>query len=312
MAPSLLREVGKGFDVLHVTMPSPLNPLLALIWCKLLRKKLILSALSFPTRRSALSFIYNRLVLPLILQGAKLIIVPTMHFALRSRIKAFFVRYMYKVRVVPAGIDCSIFYPNPRLGDEAKRAHGLGDNTVLFVGVLDSAHWYKGLEYLLMAIRTLMDKGANTHLVVIGDGDRKQHYVELAKSMGLADRVKFLGGMPDPELAKFYNACKCLVLPSISHTESFGMVLAEAMACGRPVVSSDIGGLTDVVRGSGILVPPKNVDSLSNAIYKLLRDEEHFNSIAERCYRKAKDELSWDKVALKYEALYQDVLECRD
>lgn len=312
ITPSLLKEIGKDFDALHATMPSPLNSLLALVWCRLLRKKLVLSVLSFPTRRSVLSFIYNRLMLPLILRGAQQIVVPTRHFALRSTIKAFFTRYARKVRVAPVGIDCSVFYPNPKLGEQTRRAYGLNDHTILFVGVLDRAHWYKGLEYLLTAVKTLKDKGVNVQLAVIGDGDRKQHYAELARSMGLADRVKFLGSMPDPELAKFYNACKCLVLPSVSHTESFGIVLAEAMACGRPVVSSDVGGLTGVVKGFGILVPPRDVNILSNAIYRLLHDEVHFKSVAERCYERARDELSWGKVALKYEELYRDVVECHD
>jgi len=308
VALSLLRGIGKDFDVLHVTMPSPLNPIFALVWCRLLGKKLLLNILSFPTTGGLLSAIYNRLVLPLILRLVHLVVIPTRRFALRSAIRAFFANYARKVEVVPIGVDHSVFRPNLELGEQTRRVYGISENAILFVGALDRARWFKGLEHLMAAVSLLVRGGVDTQLVVIGDGDRRRHYEELAESMGLGDRVRFLGNVPNAELHKFYNACLCLVLPSVSHTESFGIVLAEAMSCGKPVVSSDVGGLTEVVEGSGVLIRPGDVGALSKELFRLLTDEEHYGRIAERCLTKAKGRFSWGKVALEYERLYRRVL----
>ncbi|MBI4098867.1 MAG: glycosyltransferase family 4 protein [Candidatus Magasanikbacteria bacterium] len=186
-------------------------------------------------------------------------------------------------------------HPNPPLGlrllGPRGAPRGEREDYFLFVGALDRAHYFKGVSLLLRALK-LMDSGSRgesgmtevagmtnkvetasgmtdkTRLVVVGAGELLSHYKKEAAQLGIADRVIFTGGVTDEELARWYAGALALVLPSTDRSEAFGIVLIEAMACGTPVIASDLPGVRAVVERvqGGVLVPPGDEQALASAL----------------------------------------------
>jgi glycosyltransferase involved in cell wall biosynthesis len=301
------QAIPSNVDIVHATMPSPAGVLLAALWCKLHSKPLVVSIHSFPTRGGPVVALYTRRLLPLVLRDASLVIAPSQSFIQRSPLAEYFALNRNRTAVIPNGVNLTIFHPDPSRGRAFRTKHGLRGQIVIFVSVLDRSHWFKGLDYLLRAMRLTLD-GLDLHLLVVGDGDRRPFYEKIASQMGLDQRVTFLGAATDQELVDAYNASTCLVLPSVSDTESFGIVLAEAMACGLPVIASDVGGLRDTVGNAGSLVPPRDINRLSMEINTILSTPTIGTEMSSRGLARAKSEFSWHTLAGLHHRLYLDVL----
>jgi len=140
---------------------------------------------------------------------------------------------------------------------------------VLFVGRLE---YEKGLPYLLRAMAGVK---SNYELIIAGDGNLNQEYIELAQELGLSDNVKFVNWLSASALDKLYSECAVTVMPSIM-PEPFGIVGIESMANGKPVIAFDVGGIPDwLIDGyNGFLVPAKDISLLSQKIDLLLSDNE--------------------------------------
>ena len=127
-------------------------------------------------------------------------------------------------------------------------------------------------------------------LVLIGDGVMKAELMELVQRSGLKDRVLLPGGLPPKEVARWICASDILTLPSWS--EGYPNVVVEAIACGRPVVATDVGGTREIVDASnGILVQPRNPEELAGALQSALQRQWNHAGIAAAMRR------SWDDVA---------------
>ena len=139
--------------------------------------------------------------------------------------------------------------------------------TFLFVGRLVG---YKGVDVLLKALG-----GLDAETVIIGDGPLRRSLEALARDLGIADRVRFLGEVPSDELLAWYHSCDAFVLPSVTRQEAFGMVQLEAMLCGRPIVSTELGtGVSWVNQHerTGLVVKPGDVEELRQALERLIAD----------------------------------------
>lgn len=180
---------------------------------------------------------------------------------------------------------------------------------VLFVGQLDRAHQWKGLEILMRAVAQLSEV-EGLKLVVVGEGDYREHYQRLAEECGIGGIVEFRGRLGDDALMEEYRRAGVLVLPSTSGAESFGMVLIEAMSCATPVIGSSIGGVQEVIRPgvTGILVPPGDVSSLSEALRQVLSDKKLMQRLGEEGRREVKDKYLWNNTAKKLLKVYRDVM----
>jgi rhamnosyl/mannosyltransferase len=134
----------------------------------------------------------------------------------------------------------------------------------------------------------------------------------LTEKSGLEGRVFFLGFISDVELAGYYHACDLFCLPSVAKSEAFGIVQLEAMACGKPVVSTEVGTATSVVNvhgKTGLVVPPRDERALSDALNRLIEDR----SLAEEMGRNAKEHVRKrydnDIAAERVYKLYRDILD---
>ena len=143
--------------------------------------------------------------------------------------------WQQKCVVIPYGLDMPSGAAPDRVMARAAaiRQEAGGQPIVLFVGRLVK---YKGVDVLLEAMR-----GVSATAMLVGDGPERAALQRIAERAGVADRVKFLGEVSPAELAALYRACDLFVLPSVTRQEAFGVVLIEAMACGKPVISTDLG-----------------------------------------------------------------------
>ncbi len=183
---------------------------------------------------------------------------------------------------------------------------------VLFVGRLERL---KGVEVAIRALALLSDRAhPDLRLVVLGedsrDGDEseKARLKAIASTLGIRDRVDFLGSVAHHELPYFYSAADVCVMPSYS--ESFGLVGLEAQACGCPVVASDVPGLRSVIRDgvSGYLISGDDPADYADRIGRLLADPELARQFGCRASLLAQ-RFSWTRTADRLDALFDDALE---
>ena len=213
------------------------------------------------------------------------------------------------VVALPNGVDTLRFYPAPAAND-FRAAHGIsdGERVILFVGSLDSAHYFKGVDVLLHAFALLRDPPAR--LLIIGRGDLRPQYQAQAATLGIKDRVCFDDAVTDAELPAHYRLADVLVLPSTTRGEAFGVVLLEAMAGAAPVIASDLPGVRSVVTrtGGGLLTPPGDAKALAAALRLLLTDERLRRDMGQRGRAGVARLYAWPKVIDELEALYRRAL----
>ncbi|MFP5286722.1 MAG: glycosyltransferase family 4 protein, partial [Thermoanaerobaculia bacterium] len=149
--------------------------------------------------------------------------------------------------------------------------------------------------------------GVPLRLRIGGAGEEQGFYREKAQELGIGDRTEFLGFIPGPDLPAFYGSCHAFVLPSTDgRREGFGLVLLEAMACGRPVITTPIVGVAGDVepRGVGVLVPPDDPAALAAA----LRGMKDLPEMGKRARQLVEERYTWDRVTDLYEQLFESLI----
>jgi phosphatidylinositol alpha-1,6-mannosyltransferase len=192
-----------------------------------------------------------------------------------------------RIDVVPPGILESAFEPGDRDGFRAR--HGLEGDVVMFLARLGHD---KGLGDLVAAMPHVLRDHPRAVLAVCGpDGGARASAEAATRRLGIADRVRFVGRVPVTRDA--YAACDVFVHPS--HYESFGLVIIEAQAQGRPVVTTSAGGCPEAAGDVGVIVPPREPAALAREISALLGDPERRRLLGERGRERARGYL-WPSV----------------
>ncbi|MBI5305892.1 MAG: glycosyltransferase [Chloroflexi bacterium] len=158
------------------------------------------------------------------------------------------------------------------------------------------------------SIDTLIEAMAfapNAHLKIIGDGPERAALEKQVDELGLRERIEFLGALPPAELPRHYATCAVFALPSIR--EGMGIVFAEALLCGAPIIAANSGGVTDIVRDgeTGVLVPERDARALANAIEKLLNDRVLAQQLASNGAAWVRERFTRTRVAEQFEQIYQ-------
>jgi phosphatidyl-myo-inositol alpha-mannosyltransferase len=203
--------------------------------------------------------------------------------------------------IIPNGIDLVHFSPRVAPLPEYQD----GKTNILFVGRLEKR---KGLEYLLKAYRLFKPDCPDCRLIVVGPGNRtREKYEKEVLEMGLSD-VVFKGSVDYDQLPRYYNTADIFVAPATGR-ESFGIVLLEAMATGKPVIASNIPGYASVItNGSeGLLVPPKQEVPLAQAVTSLMHNPELRQKLGQKGLQTA-ERYGWDKVSRKVMDYYTRTL----
>jgi glycosyltransferase involved in cell wall biosynthesis len=296
-----LEIVKEDFDIIHTHLPTPWSADWSAINAKIKNRPLILTYHNDIVGNGFADYIakfYNATMLKLLLRKANVIIITHTGYYDYS---PFLNRYKDKIDVIPIGVDIERFKPSKT---------EKGGHVLFFLSVLDKFHRYKGLDYLLKALTIVKEEISDVKLVVGGDGELSGYYKRMADSLDLKANVEFIGFVSTAEIVDCYNNCNAFVLPSISaQQEGFGMVLLEAMACGKPVVATDIVGIAKETkeRNAGKIVMPKAVKELSNAIIEVLQDKKVANEMGINGRRLVEERYSWEKIAKLINGIYKEV-----
>jgi glycosyltransferase involved in cell wall biosynthesis len=178
---------------------------------------------------------------------------------------------------------------------------------VLFIGRLDrQAIEQKGIKYLLKAVPLVAKKIDNVKFIIAGGGGNEQigYLKKLTEELGVSSYVNFIAGFRHEEAPLIISMADVFVLPSLF--ESFGISLCEAMAMEKPVVSTRIRGVVDVVKDeeTGLLVEPRNPGETAQAILKILYDKRLANRLGKNGRRHVKRNYDWNVISKKIEDLY--------
>lgn len=219
------------------------------------------------------------------------------------RSSRFLARHQDKCIVIPYGIDPEPFALRDREAEAVRRLRQEhGSPMVAFLGVLRP---YKGLPVLLRAMAKVRG-----HLLIVGRG----HAGELegdANQLGVADRVSFVAEVSETQRRLLLHACDVFVLPSLNRSEAFGIVQLEAMACGKPVVSTDLPTGVSVVNQhgtTGLLVRPDDPEALADALNRLLVDQTLRRSLGQAGYSRVEREYRAEPMVERTLAVYDEVL----
>ena len=206
-----------------------------------------------------------------------------------------------KCVVIPYGVH--VPPPSPAVARRAEELkQQVGRPIILFVGRLVP---YKGASVLLQALRDL-----NATAFFVGDGPEREALAASAATLGVTSHVRFLGEVPPDELSALYSACDVFVLPSITRQEAFGVVQIEAMAWGKPVISTDLGtGVAWVNRHgeTGLVVQPGDAAALRQALVALLEDAPRRAALGRAGAERARSVFSVDRMIEATLRLYHEV-----
>lgn len=300
------KPMDHNVDIIHTHFDIPPGPLAGLRYAKKNKNPFIVTyhgdwveSYGGLIRRVGVAF-HNKYLVDKVLSYADAIISPSEYYINESK---FLRKYREKIVVIPNGINYRDFNISYSKEDCRKKlCLPLNKKILLFFGYLSP---YKGPEVLLKAMPKIIKNVSDVELVFAGKGVMHDELEILSKKIRVKKNVRFVGFVEDGLKPLYYKAADVFILPSTMNTESFGIVNLEAMACGVPIVASNIGGIPDIVKDgeNGLLVQPKNTEALANAIIYLLENEDMKKKLGLNGKMKVKN-YSWEKIAEKTEAIY--------
>lgn len=291
--PRALAQLARHCDLLHFHLPFPLAEAAALAlpkrapWVATVHAAVVGHTRALRWAQSAVTRRF--------LERVDAILVSSAASSQAPHLEA----YRERVRVMPFGFDLSLFA-------QARRRRRSGPPVAAFLGRLVP---YKGVDVLLQAAARVAD--LELHCDIIGDGRERKSLERLAADLGLGERVRFWGHLPDTALPQRLAAADVFVLPSRTQAETFGVAQVEAMAAGLPVVNTALATGTDWVSAhgvTGLTVPPENPEALAQALRHLLENHQFRLACGQRARARAQQLFSIQQQGPPLHSLYQELL----
>lgn len=284
----------KDYDILHLYYPFFGTDWLVLFAKIVYRKKMILHHQMDPIGVGFKKYFfraYIKLFLGLFVYFSDRIIGLSTDQLEHCYLTKYYEKNPAKFFVVPNMVDTEKFYPQAK--DHAlMQKLGLlpTDRVLIFVGGLDSHHYFKGVSLILKAVKALSASQPNLKLLVVGDGNRRQQYEQEAKELNISEQVIFVGWVDNADLPKYYCLADIHLLPSTDSTEAFGGVIAEAQCCGVPSIASNWPGsrMTLANHETGLLIEPGNQNDLTEKIRQLLSADLRRQEMGEQATLRAR------------------------
>jgi glycosyltransferase involved in cell wall biosynthesis len=210
-----------------------------------------------------------------------------------------------KISVIHNGVDLTEF--NPQIARTRIRSKfSLGENPIILS--VGCASIWKGLPYLIRSMVDVTAKLPDAKLIVVGSKRYKSQMQLLARDLGIQENVLFPGLVTREELSSYYSACDVVAMPTTC--EGFPIVVLEAMASGRPVVASRVGGIPEAIEtgSNGILFDPGNISQLAQALLCLLEDEPLRRDMGHKARLVAETNYDWKKITETYIAEFKRLL----
>ncbi|MFA5021440.1 MAG: glycosyltransferase family 4 protein [Patescibacteria group bacterium] len=278
--------------------------------------------------KSWIFWLYLKLFLGRLIRAADKIGVLSFDHARNSYLAPYLQIWPEKFVELPNGVDTEIFRPLAKDAELMKlNKISVQDKVLIFVGGLDRQHYFKGVPILLSAFKMLpqhyfpdvldgevrrgrlQELRGEAKLLIVGDGDCRAQFESQAKKLGIADRVIFAGWVRNEALPRYYALADVFVLPSTAKTESFGIVAAEAQACGLAAAVADWPGVrSTIIDGrTGYLVEPSNADDLAAKLKLLLNDGKTCRAFGEVGRSRAIEKYDWSRVLDNLEKIYEQL-----
>jgi glycosyltransferase involved in cell wall biosynthesis len=294
--PIHLTRMQRGADIVHYHLPNPLS-VASYFFSPTTEAKTVVTYHSDIVRQATALKAYRPILHRFLNQVDRIIVTSPNLLDSSEHLSP----HREKCRVVPLSIDLDE-YERPQ-GTPPELPVSSDRPTILFVGRLI---YYKGIEYLVDAMSDV-----DATLLIAGDGELREQLQTRAKSRGVADKVHFLGYVPNEHLHHCYEAADLFVLPSVEPSEAFGIVQLEAMAYETPIVNTDLRtGVPWVSRDSvtGRTVPPRNAQALARAINDLISDDDLRNTYGEKARKRVENEFSEATMLSRTNKVYREVL----
>lgn len=262
----------------------------------------------------------SRLILKSLLSQAETIVSASLDYVGASQIKKYYNEHQQKFVEIPFGVDIDKFQPkdlkrpaqNRIIAKTQELVNFINEKFIkknrlefLFVGGLDQAHYFKGIKELITALNLL--RREDWRLNIVGEGDLRATYEKTVTDLGLEGRIKFSGKLADSELIRAYQNSDLLILPSVNSNEAFGIVLIEALACGVPVLASDLPGVRRVFENykEGLLAAAGNVEDLKKKLEFIIRNKELRRLMSLAARRLAEKKYDLKLMSKKLEGLFE-------
>ena len=317
--PQLLWQL-KKFDIVHLHYPFFGGA--EVVWLlKMLRGKKLKLIITYHMDVIGGIFLktifkfHTKYIMPQIIKSADYVIVDSLDYAESSNISKLIKKNPEKYIELHPSVDLEKFFPNPK--DKPllfKYAiHPEFDRILLFVGALDKAHYFKGIEFLIETFKLLdtsnQDKPWRTRLLIVGEGSLKEKYRGKAAEAGMQEKIIFADPVADKDLPKYYNLAEIVILPSIDRSEAFGITLIEALACAKPVIAANLPGVREVVKNgeNGFVFEVKNEGDLASRINILLNDSDLMNKMGETGRKNAEKYYDHGAITKKLEDVYKKI-----
>lgn len=245
--------------------------------------------------------LYDRYISSIVRNRAAAVIVPS------SSIKEYLMDYGVKeekILLIPSGVDIEAFSPNKSF--LLRERLGLGDEKIILT--IARLHPLKGLHHLIQAYGHIAKNFPDTRLVILGKGPQEKELKDMTRNLNIEKNVIFLTEhFPHEKISQLYNSADIFAFPSV--VEPFGMANLEAMACGRPTVSSDTGGMRDMVLHgkTGFLFKVGDVKGIEDALIDLLSNENRIKEMGDMARERAL-EYDWRQIARKILGKYEEAL----
>lgn len=211
-----------------------------------------------------------------------------------------------KITVIPSGVETHRFSPSIK-AESIKKKYNIKKEEKLILSV-QRLHVRKGLEFSLKAFALIKGKRKDVKFLIVGEGPEKKKLLKLAQDLHISDVVFFTGHVSEQDLPKYYAACDIFAFHSVY--ESLGVVLLEAISSGKPVVTTSVGGIVDIIKDgvNGLLVRPCDSLAFARAILSILNQPQLMKKMGKEARRIALEKFDWQKVSHSYFNSYQSLL----
>ncbi|MDP2631806.1 MAG: glycosyltransferase family 4 protein [Candidatus Uhrbacteria bacterium] len=296
----------RGFDIIHLHYPFYGGAIFAYLASIIWRKPLVVTY-HMKTKASGwlgICFKLQRLFIePFILHRARVVLVSSLDYAQSARLKPS------KLVALPFGVDVERFSPSDKPAVRRKLKMPEDEMIFLFVGGLDDAHYFKGVDVLIRACAKV-SKDHAWRLIIVGSGNLLSTYEQLVEEFGLAGRVEFRGKVANADLPNYFRAADVHLLPSIDRSEAYGLVTLEAAASGTASIVSDLPGVRTLVvhQRTGLHVKPGNEHALAVALEWVLQHKEKVKFFGENARARILEEYSAVQCISRLQELYSWVI----
>ena len=291
----------QAFDLVHLHFPDPMSHLVSLALPAHITR--VITWHSDIVKQRHLLKLYRPFQLREILRAKAIVAATPSHFSSTTQIPAY---YPAKHKqVIPYGMDFGWLELTPDMAAHVQtiRAQAGGRFMVFALGRHVE---YKGFDVLLRAMQH-----SNAFLFLGGDGPLTASLKAMTQQLGIADRVCFAGRLTESALAAHYHACDIFCLPSVTPNEAFGIVQIEAMACGKPVICTQLKNAVNDINPhmhTGLTIPPADPNALTQAIDQLEHDQPLRQGLGRNAQQHAHDRFSIQYMVKQHLGLYAHLL----